>query len=396
MDKTRAVDEEALSQRRRKKLCERVEGTTLIESAEPRAPNENKFSPNGQAGQTKPHNDQAVATLTSFGVVMSFLMLFEHLLAKIWRLPALFLSGKPPELLPKAPPKPDAWRIRGIQKVERDAAGKWLQGQAEELGHHEGQGFSLAADSERTFCATLISYERPTPPKASWHVDKDFIGVTPLSDPEDANVDVVAVTGLGGHALGSFRSQDGVLVWLRDFAPKDVPRARFVTYGYDTTVVDSDSNQGVHDLASTLLDRLVDFRRDTQTQQRPLCFVCHSLGGVVVKEALVISSNAIDQEHINQHEVMLGTSGLVLMGVPNLGLRHDQLRTVVNGQPNDNFVTDLLARKDGEPSQYLARLTDDFARLCRLQQQPWRIVSYYEKLGSPTLLVSTLTSRLVR
>ena len=181
-------------------------------------------------------------------------------------------------------------------------------------------------------------------------------------------------------------------VWLRDFAPEDVPRARFVTYGYDTAVIDSDSNQGIHELASTLLDGLVGFRRDTQTRQRPLCFVCHSLGGVVLKEALVISSNAKDPEHIDHHEVMLGTSGLVLMGVPNLGLNHDQLRTVVDGKPNDNFVTDLITRTDGEPSQYLTRLTQDFARLCGSQQQPWRIVSYYERLRSPTLSASASKS----
>jgi hypothetical protein len=295
---------------------------------------------------------------------------------------------------PPPAPKPDFWRIRNIKFEEKEYAETWLQeqGKGKELGIPDGQGFSLAADSERTLCATLISRELPTPPNLNWCVDKDFIGFTPLSDPEDANVDVVAVTGLGGHALGSFRSQDGMSVWLRDFAPVDVPRARFVTYGYDTAVIDSESNQGIHELASTLLDGLVGFRHDTQTRQRPLCFICHSLGGVVLKEALVISSNAKDPEHIGHHEVMLGTSGLVLMGVPNLGLKHDQLRTIVDGKPNENFVTDLLTRKDGEPTQYLNRLTNDFARLCELQQQSWRIISYYENLESPTLSASALTS----
>lgn len=295
-----------------------------------------------------------------------------------------------------APPKPDFWRIRNIKSTEKEVAEEWLREQGKELGIPEGQGFSLAADSERTLCATLTCRGEPIAPEPHWRVDKDFIGLTPLIDPQDANVDVIAVTGLGGHALGSFRSADGVSVWLRDFAPEDVPRARIITYGYNTTVVDSESNEGVHDLASTLLDRLVSFRRNTETQQRPLCFVCHSLGGVVLKEALVISSNAKNPEHIERHEVMLRTIGLVLMGVPNLGLRHDQLRTVVNGQPNENFVRDLLARPDEEPSQYLSRLTDDFARLCGQQQQSWRIVSYYERLKSPTLLASASTSHVFR
>ena len=147
---------------------------------------------------------------------------------------------------PPSSAKPAFWRIQNIKASERDAATEWLQEQVKELAIPEGQGFSLAADGERTLCATLTSRERPTPSNRSWRVDKDFIGFTPLSDPNDANVDIIAVTGLGGHALGSFRSADGLSVWLRDFAPEDVPRARFITYGYDTAVVASNNNQGVH------------------------------------------------------------------------------------------------------------------------------------------------------
>lgn len=128
------------------------------------------------------------------------------------------------------------------------------------------------------------------------------------------------MTGLSGHALGSFRSPDDTTVWLRDFAPNDITRARYITYGYNTVVVASDDNQGVHELAHTQLDRLVIFRQRTQTQQRPLLFVCHNLGGVVLKEALVMSSKATDEKHKKLLEIVAVTYGLIFMGVPNLGL----------------------------------------------------------------------------
>jgi hypothetical protein len=298
---------------------------------------------------------------------------------------------------PKAPPsrKPQFWRIQNIKTSERDVAQEWLQEQVKELEISEGQGFSLAADGERTLCATLTSYERPTPSHGTWRVDNDFTGFTPLSDPEDANVDIVAVTGLGGHALGSFRSADGMSVWLRDFAPQDVPRARFITYGYDTGVVASDNNQGVHELARTLLDRIVIFRQRTQTQQRPLVFVCHSLGGVVLKEALVMSSKVVDAKQKKLLEVMTVTYGLVFMGVPNLGLKHNQLETVVKGRPNEGFVRDLLIRSDGEASQFLSYLTNEFSDLDRRRSLPFEIVSYYETVSSPTVVVSVLRLVLV-
>lgn len=292
-------------------------------------------------------------------------------------------SASPP---PSA--KPDFWRIRNINISEKGAAEAWLREQVEELEISEGEGFSLAADSERTLCATFASFKRPTPSNRRWIVDKDFIGFTPLCAREDASLDVVAVTGLGGHALGSFRSTDGTSVWLRDFGPEDVSQARFITYGYGTTVASSDSNQGVREVAMTLLQELAIFRRRTRSEKRPLCFVCHSLGGVVLKEALVISSRATEPEHAGLHGVMIATQGLVLLGVPNLGLRHNQLRTMVNGRPNEGFITDLLVRTDGGPSQFLSYLTDEFARLCKRQKGSWRIVSYYETMSSTTVAVS--------
>jgi len=299
---------------------------------------------------------------------------------------------------PQQTAKPEFWRIRNIKTSEKDAAQEWLRAQVKELVILEGSGYSIAPDGERTLCATLTSFRRPEPSRNNrdWYVDKDFDGFTPLYDPKDANVDIIAVTGLGGHALGSFRSMDGKSVWLRDFAPEDITQARFITYGYDTGVVASDNKQGVHELAHMLLDRLVDFRERTQTQQRPLVFVCHSLGGVVLKEALVLSSKATEPKQKKLLEVTLMTFGLVFLGVPNLGLRHSQLETVVRGRPNEAFVRDLLVKSDGEPSQFLSYLTSEFADLDRRRRLPFEIISYYETVSSPTVEVSLPTRFVVQ
>nr|POF14119.1 nephrocystin-3 [Quercus suber] len=287
---------------------------------------------------------------------------------------------------PHPPAKPQFWRIQNIQLSEREVAIQWLQGEVQELAISNGSGFSIAADSERTLCATLTSHKRPTPTHRGWHVDKDFHGFTPLCDPEDAQVDIVAVMGLGGHALGSFRTADGTSVWLRDFASEDVPRARFITYGYDSKVAAKVSTQGLSAIAHTLLDGLAIFRRRTQTSKQPLCFVCHSLGGVVLKEALVISSKVTEPKYEELRQVAMSTYGLLLMGVPNLGLKHNQLKSVVDGEPNDGFVRDLLVQSDGEPSQFLNYLTIEFASLDRRRRSPFEIISYYETKTSPTIM----------
>lgn len=188
---------------------------------------------------------------------------------------------------PQPCPKPEFWRIRDIHVDNRGEALEWLHEQSKGRATYTIAGYD---SFRRSLCGTFTTAKyckQPVPPRPSWHVDKTFIGITPLYDPPNATVDLLAVTGLGGHALGSFRDQDnGTTVWLRDFAPQDIPRARIMTYGYETRVIGSESTQGVEALAQTLLRTLASFRQRTKTSDRPLVILAHSLGGIIVKEAL--------------------------------------------------------------------------------------------------------------
>ena len=81
--------------------------------------------------------------------------------------------------------------------------------------------------------------------------------------------------------------------WPRDLLPHDFPNARVLTYGYDSHVShffrDTASQNNIITLGRDLLHNLVAYRVDEPT--RPLFFVCHSLGGLVVKEVSVITSS---------------------------------------------------------------------------------------------------------
>ena len=71
----------------------------------------------------------------------------------------------------------------------------------------------------------------------------------------------VAIPGLGGgHAYGSFQDSESEFMWLLDRLPKDQPRFRIMTYGYDTTIPDSDSVQDLEDLASAFRASLATVR----------------------------------------------------------------------------------------------------------------------------------------
>ena len=46
---------------------------------------------------------------------------------------------------------------------------------------------------------------------------------------------IIAITGLDGHAYGSWRGKGNLgRMWLRDFLSKDLPNCRTMTYGYTT------------------------------------------------------------------------------------------------------------------------------------------------------------------
>ncbi|KAI0437727.1 hypothetical protein F4803DRAFT_570483 [Xylaria telfairii] len=211
--------------------------------------------------------------------------------------------------------------------------------------------------------------------------DSDFYGITPLYDHEhDTHTDLIAVTGLGGHALGSWKSPTSNEVWLREYLPKDVPNQRVIIYGYNTKLQGARSKQSIGDLGARFMESITRFRADTETSQRPIIFIGHSLGGLLIKEALIHSSRT-PKNVFNIHQACYG---MLFFGVPNLGLRYDQLLTIVQGKPNRALIESLVVDRDSEPSEYLRRITDQFSPDF---EGKYVIISIFERSYSPTIKV---------
>ncbi|KAK6601697.1 ankyrin repeat-containing protein [Botrytis cinerea] len=191
---------------------------------------------------------------------------------------------------------------------------------------------TLARSSSTRLMATLNSFETPN---LSYTIDHDFLGVTPLFEGDESFVDIVFVPGLGSHSIGSFKGKDSI--WIRDFLPKDLPSARILAYGYDTSILDKNAKHSISDLAKAFLSSVRAFRSATKASQRPLIFVAHSLGG----------------------------------------LNNKSLAQIVAGGLNEQMIKDLQVRdEDHGPTQFLSTIKQNFKQCCKEGQ--FQIRSYYE------------------
>lgn len=111
-------------------------------------------------------------------------------------------------------------------------------------------------------------------------------GATILYEGQDpVTAEVVFVHGLRGHAHETWSK--GSVCWPKDLLSKDLPHLRIIRWGYDADVAafSSFTNQsGIVTHAENLLGDIVRRRRTDREEERPLIFVGHSLGGLVIKQ----------------------------------------------------------------------------------------------------------------
>ena len=175
---------------------------------------------------------------------------------------------------------------------------------------------------------------------------------------------------------------NNAVYWPRDLVSATIPHARVLTYGYDTHLRHRFSppiTNTVYDIAWDFLIALEAERR--LEPLRPILFVAHSLGGIVIKEMLRRSSGC-NGGQIHLHGVFESTIGIIFFGTPHGGadprgfLQHiaEALIKIAGVQINKQIVNTLLPS-----SERLKQLRDEFGPMAA--QQSWIIHSFQEQLG---------------
>ncbi|CAG9941268.1 unnamed protein product [Clonostachys rosea f. rosea IK726] len=141
----------------------------------------------------------------------------------------------------------------------------------------------------------------------------------------NAEVDIVLVHGLNGSPEKTWTASNGIF-WPLDLLPGSLKglQANVLVYGYNADVYSgridrSASDNFIHHHAQTLVTSLTLFRRGEGTFKNPIVWVCHSLGGILVKRALLYSNDLIVRHHQIYRSLYVSTFGLIFLGTPHTG-----------------------------------------------------------------------------
>ncbi len=177
--------------------------------------------------------------------------------------------------------------------------------------------------------------------------------------------------------------RSGPVYWPRDLVPRTVPNARILTYGYDTRVGHwlgpAVSKTTIYDIARNFSVSLEAERRSEPS--RPLLFIAHSLGGIVVKEALR-QCYGCQMYNDALHSIYESTCSIIFFGTPHGGadprgwLRHvaEKAAKATGFKFNEQVVNSLLPS-----SERLRELRDEFSVMVRRKQ--WIVYSFQEQYG---------------
>ena len=185
-------------------------------------------------------------------------------------------------------------------------------------------------------------------------------------------------------SASSHRAKDHECVyWPKHLVPNVLPSARVLVYGYDTNVRHSlglpISQNTVYDIASDFLGELEAERRSEPS--RPIVFVAHSLGGIVVKEMLRRSCGS-ERHHNCLYQIYESTAAIIFFGTPHGGadprgfLEHvaEQVVRAAGFKANEQVVNTLLPS-----SERLRELREEFGVIAR--DRKWIIYSFQEQYG---------------
>lgn len=157
----------------------------------------------------------------------------------------------------------------------------------------------------------------------------------------------------------STKQPDRGFAWLRDEFPYQSLKCRILLYEYDAEALLIPGRGSEHALfsqATAFVNELIAQRQEKPAERRPLIFLCHGFGGLLVKRALALTLPA-NRAPKRFHLVYQSAYAIIFAGTPHHGICKNALTILCPeiSTPPNQFVLDLL-----HGSEMLEEINDYF------------------------------------
>ncbi|EEP82570.1 predicted protein [Uncinocarpus reesii 1704] len=149
-------------------------------------------------------------------------------------------------------------------------------------------------------------------------------GLSEVYTSQNPAVDVVLVHGLNGSPYETWATKKSDVFWPADLLPRTLAKEelRILTFGYDANVssfTGGVSRDRMHNFAEHLAAHLFANRHLNGAVERPIIFICHSLGGLIVKKCLSYCSRVRHEYTQHLRSIYVSTFGILFLGTPHEG-----------------------------------------------------------------------------
>ncbi|KAF4958263.1 hypothetical protein FGADI_2429 [Fusarium gaditjirri] len=192
------------------------------------------------------------------------------------------------------------------------------------------------------------------------------------------DMDIVFVPGLGAHPLLSFKSTTSDFNWASEEGiARDFPNARILLYHSESSWTGSIKvKQFLGNLAQTLLEGL-KMSRENMAIPRPITFIGHSMGGLVIAKAICIAATRQDL-FPNMFEDI---AGCAFFGTPFKGAEAASLACMLSsvGEKLGHATASKLLELMRPDDESLAELRKEFVRLVIKTTPKIELFGFYEE-----------------
>ncbi|KAI4226609.1 MAG: hypothetical protein L6R36_003033 [Xanthoria steineri] len=177
----------------------------------------------------------------------------------------------------------------------------------------------------------------------------------PVND-EDVRVDLVFVHGLSNNWQSTW-NEDG-LSWIQNLLPNDIPHARIFTCGFSPQLCSQKD-------PSLSYSGLQDYEKKRVHPKRPVIFLAHSLGGLILEAFLQQCTQPLQT----------ATKGIIFFGTPHAIQRKIQRTRFADAMASIGFIfeDDYLSR--------LGSITEGFSAWLNDRPYAARVVCFYERFS---------------